>query len=299
MSGDSPPANVLFEWYERYIGSPEDESDVYVGFALFFGGIALGVLGVLLFLWSATVSEASFEYVLREIAAASGATGLPVLLLGVTVLLPVRRRSMYAALVGTVVCLGGIGLFVSAYPESWNVAAARDMSAEVVALYTVGLVAVVASTGSSLVGHRVERAAVATTARTDDEDDSETVSDEQVRQDIDAAMADANLSWGGVEKTETKRLNLNTGDIDSVESNVDTASATTTRASGNDVDDAVAGLRQLQGEGAKQETASGGGVDEQTAALKELREQKRREDDQSADGVLDRLRAWVGGLRGD
>jgi hypothetical protein len=298
MSGDSSPANVLFEWYERYIGSPEDETDVYVGFALFFGGIALGVLGVVLFLWSATVSEASFEYVLREIAAASGATGLPVLLLGVTVLLPVRRRSMYAALVGTVVCLGGIGLFVSAYPANWNVAAARDMSAEVVALYTVGLVAVVASTGSSLVGHRVERATVASTAA-DEEEDDEGVTTEQVRQDIDAAMAEANLSWGGVEKTETKRLSLNTDGIDEVESNVDTASATTTRASGNDVDDAVAGLRQLQGEGAKQETASSGGVDEQTAALKELKAQQRRENEQSSDGAVERVRAWLTGLRGD
>jgi hypothetical protein len=252
-----------------------------------------------LFLWSATVSETSFEYVLREIAAASGATGLPVLLLGVTVLLPVRRRSMYAALVGTLVCLGGIALFVSAYPVNWNVAAARDMSAEVVALYTVGLVAVVASTGSSLVGHRVERATVASTDGSDGEDDTERVTDEQVRQDIDAAMAEANLSWGGVEKTETKRLRLNTDEIDEVESNVDTASATTTRASGNDVNDAVAGLRQLQGEGAKQETASGGGVDDQTAALKELREQQRREKEQSSEGVLERVRAWFARLRGD
>ena len=30
---DGTPDNVLFEWYERYIGDPETETDVYLGFA--------------------------------------------------------------------------------------------------------------------------------------------------------------------------------------------------------------------------------------------------------------------------
>jgi hypothetical protein len=296
MSGETTPANVLFEWYERYIGAPEDESDVYVGFALFFGGIALGVLGVLLFLWSASVSNPTFEYTLREIAASSGAVGLPTLLLGVTVLLPVRRRSMYAALVGTVICVAGVGLFVSAYPVNWNVPGPRDASAQVVAVYAVGLVSVVAATGSSLVGHRVEQAAAVETRATDDDDAGETVTDEQVRRDIDDAMSNAELSWGGVEKKETKRLKLNTAAVDDVESNVDRASATTTRSSGRNVEDAVSGLRQLQG--GEKETTSGNGVDEQAAALKQLREQKKQEAEREPDGLLDRLRAWLDGVRG-
>ena len=41
---DGTPDNVLFEWYERYIGDPETETDVYLGFALFFGGIFAVVL---------------------------------------------------------------------------------------------------------------------------------------------------------------------------------------------------------------------------------------------------------------
>ena len=43
MPTDGTPDNVLFEWYGRYIGDPETETDVYLGFGLFFGGIALGV----------------------------------------------------------------------------------------------------------------------------------------------------------------------------------------------------------------------------------------------------------------
>ncbi|MFB6136292.1 MAG: permease [Halobacteriaceae archaeon] len=297
MSDDSPPTNVLFEWYERYIGSPEDESDVYVGFALFFGGISLGILGIVLFLWSATVSSPEFEYQLREIAASSGAVGLPTLLLGVTVLLPVRRRSMYAALAGTLVCVAGTALFVSAYPVNWNVPGPRDMSAQIVAVYAVGLVSVVAATGSSLVGHRVERAAVGGAAGAGgDDEEGETVTDEQVRRDIDEAMSNAELSWGGVEKRETKRLNLNTGSVDDVQTNVDRVSAKTTRASGSNVDDAVSGLRKLQG--GEKDTASGSGVDQQTAALKELREQQRREAEREPDGFIARIRAWVNDLRG-
>lgn len=297
MSGASTQTNVLFEWYERYIGDPEDESDVYVGFGLFFGGIALGVVGILLFLWSAAITDVGFEYVLREIAASSAAIGLPVLLLGVTVLLPVRRRSMYAALVGTLVCVGGIALFVSAYPVNWNVPAARDMSAEVVAVYAVGLVSVVAATGSSLVGHRVEQASAGVAVEGDAGDEQETVTDEQVRRDIDEAMDGAELSWGGVARKKTKRLKLNTGSVEGVSSNVDKVSAKTKRDTGAAVDDAVTGLRQLQG--GEKETTSGTGVDDQTAALRELREKQQAAQEAEPDTLLERFRAWVARIKGN
>jgi hypothetical protein len=102
-------------------------------------------------------------------------------------------------------------------------------------------------------------------------------------------MADADLSWGGVEKRETRRLELDTEVPDDVRSNVDSATATTTTAEGTDVDDAVSGLRRLQGR--ERETSSGTGVDDQTAALTELRNQQRAEAAASADGDPDRAPA--------
>ena len=37
-SGEAVPDNVLYDLYETYIGEPEEETDVYLGFGLFFGG---------------------------------------------------------------------------------------------------------------------------------------------------------------------------------------------------------------------------------------------------------------------
>jgi hypothetical protein len=300
---DDPPANVLFEWYERYVGQQGEGTEVYLGFGLFFSGIALGVLGVVLFLWSATVTSQSFHYTLREIAAAAGAFGLPALLLGVAVLLPVRRRTVAAALLGTGVCAAAVVWFAAAYPRSWNVDAARDVSAEVVSVYMVGLVAVIGATGAALVGHRVERAGEAAGGAAAGEaaagggdagtDAGDGVSDEDVRRDIDEAMADAELSWGGVRRTETKRLTIDTGDDgDDVErSGLDPSSATETREGGG-VDDAVSGLRQLQGR--EEQTDSGSGTDDQTAALRELRERQRESERRAEErDPVNRLQEWV------
>lgn len=296
MTADTPPDGRLFEWYRRYIGDPRAETDVYLGFALFFGGIALGAVGIAVFLLSAAVGgDPTRVFALREVAVVAAAGGFPALLLGIVVLLPGDRRMTYASLVGVAVCGAALALFVHAYPWHWNVDRAPDYSAQGVALYAGGLVAVVGATGAALVGHQVERAAGPAAASAGSETGGattesadESVSEADVRRDIDEAMAEADVSWGGVEKRETKRLNLNTEAVDDVDrTNVESVSAKTTRAKG--VDDAVAGLQGLRGEQA--ETDSGGGTDEQTAALTELRKQKEAERRAEAErSVTERVR---------
>ncbi|MFB6130238.1 MAG: permease [Salinigranum sp.] len=288
---ESGSENVLLTWYRQYVGPPDQTTEIYAGFALFFGGIGLAIVGIALFLWSGTVADTpAFQYVLREIAGATGAAGLPFLLLGVTVLLPVDRRAMYAALVGTFVCLVAVAFFVNAYPVNWNVGGPRDVSGEVVAVYAVGIAAVIAGTGAALVGQHLERVAGKEVEADDADDDGETVTDEQVRRDIDRAMEGAELSWGGVEKTKTKRLKLDTSAIDDVDRrNLDDATAKTTRASGTNVEEAVAGLRHLQG--GEKNTASGQGTDDQAAALRELRERQQQEAEREPDGIFDRVRS--------
>ncbi|WP_435067486.1 DUF7139 domain-containing protein [Haloplanus sp. C73] len=282
---DATPDNVLFEWYERYIGDPETETDVYLGFALFFGGIALGAVGIAVFLLSAAVSGSGAPaWGIREVAMVSASVGFPVLLLGMVVLLPGDERMTYVSVGGLAICLVAVALFVATYPMSWNVARGPDYSAQGVAIYAVGLVAVVASTGAALVGHQVERAAPGERAAQVQAETSETsepsttsVSDEQVRRDIDEAMEDADLSWGGVNRKNTKRLELNTDtDVEVDRDAFENAEATTVRSSGNDVDDALSNLRKLQGR--EQDTDSSSGVDDQTAALTELRQQQQAED---------------------
>jgi hypothetical protein len=306
MSPDGMPDNVLFEWYGRYIGDPETETDVYLGFALFFGGIALGAVGIVVFLLSAAAGgPGSTAFALREVAVVASAGGFPLLLLGIVVLLPGDRRMTYGAVGGLAVCLVAVAFFVAVYPMHWNVARSPDYSAQGVALYAVGVVAVVGATGAALVGHQVERAtpgeraaqvdaeagAGGSSASGDGTVAGDAVSDEQVRRDIDEAMADAELSWGGVSRKNTKRLELNTDtDVEVDREAFENAEATTVRSSGAGVDDALSNLRKLQGR--ERDTDASSGVDDQTAALTELRKQQQAEEmaTETEDGIVDRAK---------
>jgi hypothetical protein len=301
MDASQDGENLLLGWYRRYVGPPEAERTVYGGFGLFFGGIGLALIGIVVFLASATVpADDLFRYTLREIAGGAGAVGLPALLLGVTVLLPVDRKVVYAAGVGTAVCLVGVGLFAASYPYAWNVVGS-DRSGQVVAVYAAGIVAVIGATGAALVGHHIDRASTTTervveregteTATTTPATDATaTVTDDQVRRDIDEAMADSELSWGGVEKTKTKRLQLNTAEIDEIDgSNVADVDATTVRSAGRNVDDAVDAMKGLRG-GETKQARSTQTTDDQTAALQALRDKQAAEelstDDESVVGRL-------------
>ncbi|WP_372911445.1 permease [Salinigranum sp.] len=299
MDANQADENLLLGLYRRYVGPPEAERTVYGGFGLFFGGIALALIGIVVFLASATVSpDDLFRYTLREIAGIAGTVGLPALLLGVTVLLPVDRKALYAAAAGTAVCLVGVGLFSASYPYAWNVVGS-DRSGQVVAVYAFGIVVVIGATGAALVGHHIHRAS--TTERVVEREvvesgasrdtPRETVTDEQVRRDIDEAMADSELSWGGVDKVKTKRLKLNTEAFDDIDSsNVADVDATTVRSSGRNVDDAVNAMKGLRG-GDTKEARSTQTTDDQTAALQALREKQAAEDVATNDeGVVDRLR---------
>lgn len=286
----------LVRLYREYVGDPEEAVDVYTGFALFFGGIALGLAGVVLFLLSdAVTTDVAGLYAVRQVAAVAAAIGLPALLSGVVVLLPVDRRALYLAGAGGAICLGAIGLFVWAYPLHWNVSGSPDYSATGVGIYSLGLAGVVAATGAALVAHSVERAAPdVTSAKMDaaaaSDDDRETVTDEQVRADIERELGDAELSWGGIERSETRRLELNAGAEEEIDRRgFDVDSAKTARSSGDAIDDAVSGLRQLQG-GEKQ-TASGSGTDDQASALRELKKQRQQSEKQRESA------GWLGRLK--
>lgn len=291
MSEDTPDDSRVLSLYRRFIGEPGRTVDVYGGFALFFGGIAVGALGLLVFLWSGTLSQSTaLFWQLREIAIVLAALGLPAFVLSVVVLLPVSRRAEYVAGLGSLVCLAALGLFVWAYPKQWNVLSGADYSAQGIAVYAGGMAVLAGATGSALVAHHIERSSPSaeTTSETAATTESETVTQEQVERDIEEAVANTELTWGGVErKTERRRLELNTPDVKStVSTDQPAGTANTTRSEG--VEDAVAGLRQLQGGGPK-EAASESVVDEQTAALRELRERQRAEEDEAA-GLSDRLK---------
>lgn len=294
--GDSLPDNRLFELYREFIGEPDAQRDVYLGFGVFFGGIALLGIALGLFVVAGTNparSSAYFSWAGPAYALAMAA--VPATLVGVVVLLPVEDRALYGALGGAAVTTLAVAWFWTAYPQDWNGYGA-DLTVPVVAVYAVGLTGVVAATGAALVAHRIERAkppSIEEVEANREEDDREEWSDERIEQDIEEAMAETEISWGGVEKSENRTLDL---DLDHEVSGVD-VEADTTRSTG--VDNQVAGLRQLKTGEADRTTAADSTVDDQTAALTELKRQKRDGETPDAPGeddgsIVDRIRGMLG-----
>lgn len=289
---EATDSNQLLEYYRQYIGDPDRTIDVYAGFSLFFVGLGLGAVGVVVFLYSATLpANTASSYAVREVAVVAAAGGLPALLLGIVVLLPVDKRMLYVAAAGSLITAVAVGIFVWSYPHNWNVTTPPDYSAQAIAVYSVGIALVVSSTGAALVAHRVERATGGTsTVDSQETEDDETVTDEQVQSDIDSALEDAELSWGGVTRKETRSLNLDTSAIDGIDAESLPDTGTETRTADNNVTNAVSQLKGLQG--GEVETASGDGTDDQAAALRELRQQQReqKQAEVANRGILDRLR---------
>lgn len=279
MAAEQAPDGYLFDLYRRYIGEPEDRADVYVGFGLFLGGIGLAIVALVLFLWGNTHEARSAGYFAWVGPAyALAMVSLPVVMLGIVTLLPSERRMLYTSIGGAAITLAAVAGFLFVYPRHWN-GYNNDYTVQVVAVYAVGLAGITASTGAALIAHYLDMAQQADVVATDDEDDDPDVTDAEVQQDIDDAMDGVELSWGGVEKTEHKRLSFSEDDFDDVD--VDTnVGTTTTRSSG--VDAQVAGLKGLKG-GETKQTTSSSTVDDQTAKLKELREQQRAEELATAD----------------
>lgn len=275
--------------YRKYVGEPDTRRDIYVGFGLFFAGIAIGVIGFILFLYSGTQpTESSAFWQFREVALVCAMLALPTVAVSVAVLLPVGSRTMGASLAGAAICVVAVGGFTLVYPFEWT-AAGNDLT--IIGIYAVGLALLAGATGSALVAQYIDRVnGVTPEEETGAVTETEEVSDEQVAADIEEAMSSSTLTWGGIEQEPaTKRLKLNLPETDFGQP--DTGSPTEKRSAGADVDSAVAELRQLQGN--DQKTARAESPDEQVTALTEFRRQRETADIETGveeeKGVLKRV----------
>ncbi len=296
-TSDAADEDRLVELYRTYIGEPDRRTDVYLGFALFFGGLGLGLVGLFLFVVERAVLS-GIVFWIREIAFAMGALGLPLVLVAVVVLLPVDRRALYVASGGLAIVVVAIGFFLAVYPSNWN-HGTPDYSLHGVTVYAVGLISVLAATGAALVGYHIERvegpAATEGTGGVDgggagsaDSVDPE-VTESEVRRDIDEAMSGTEITWGGVEKDDTNSLRI-TPDENLEGQSLDQESAKVHRSSG--IDDQLSALQGMQG--GEERTDSASGVDEQAAALRELREQQKQEAETKETGVIEQVRSYLG-----
>lgn len=276
MSDDDLPDNVLFRWYAAHIGEPETETDVYLGFGLFFAGVVAAALGLALVLLAVAVHEFGTDsfYAVTRPAGALMLLSLPLAMTGVVVLLPVQARVTAAAGAGVVVAVVATAGFWVAYP---GVLFGDQQNVAVVLGYAAGITLVVAATGASLIAHQLQRAEAPAPSeiRAAEDEPEETVSAEQVRADIEDAMQGVELSWGGIVKEEHRRLELSSDYADEYAGDIDVEATTTTSDGG--VDEQVNQLKALKG-GQQQTASTPSTVDDQTAALRELRQQKERDE---------------------
>lgn len=289
--------------YYEYIGEPAKERDIYAGFGLFFAGVTLAVVGFCLFLYSNSLESGSTLYwQIREAALVVGFVGLPSVLLSVVVLLPVGFKTRVISAAGTLFCLVATIILIDVFPYGWTTSAGANGSVWTISVYATGLVTLVASTGAALVAHYVQRATVPTEQTgtvASSESSSESVSKADVDDDIKQAMEGTELSWGGVDQqNNTKRLNLDMPetDPDLNKTNIENTEATTTRADSNNVDDAVDGLKQLQGGESKTERSTG--TEEQVDALTQFRNEQSEDEDietgvKEQQGVIGQLRSLL------
>lgn len=284
------PDNRLFDWYRTFIGEPDAKTDVYLGFGLFFGGIlfALGALVIYLYALTAGAPDTPAFWRPAEWAYGMGMLAIPVTTTGVVVLLPIDRRAVYATAAGDVLILISVALFRDAYWSDWQRYGVEE-TVLVLALYALGLTLVVGSTAAALVAEQIERARTPHPSEIEpmeEPSDEERYTDEEIQQDIDEALADVEITWGGVEKHEGRQLSFT--EDEEIESASLDVGATTTRSSS--VDQQVAGLKGLKGEQDNTATSSET-VDDQTQKLNELKAKKREQEAETPEpeGFLSRL----------
>ncbi|MFB6162397.1 MAG: permease [Halococcoides sp.] len=278
---DDLPENVLIEYYRRFFGEPDEYVDVYAGFGLFFVGIAFGAIALVAFLVSTTAEpNGALYYSARKAGFSVGMVGVPLVMVGVIVLLPVERKAIAGGALGTAITLVATGLFYWAYPYHFNIPTNTrpDYSGPIVLIYALGLAVLFAATAAALIAYLIasqKPTPAEIQAPEDEEDDEESYSDEEIREDIETAMEGVDLTWGGVEKHEGTALQLNVdmGDADLSGMQVEAERTTSDRG----VDDQVSGLTSMKAGDAKTATSEST-VDDQTAALNDLRERKRAEE---------------------
>ncbi|WP_248515633.1 DUF7139 domain-containing protein [Salinarchaeum laminariae] len=279
MTSDESPNNVLFEWYERYIGEPETQTDVYLGFGLFFTAIGLALLALVLFVLGTAIYGIRDDgyFAVARIAYASGMLSVPVAMISFVVLLPVEKRATYAAGMGLAIILGAVIGFAAIYPDWFDHNPTETLY--VVGAYAVGLTVVTASTGAALIGHHLHEAqapAPSEIKAQEDEEEEVTYTTEEIEADIENAMEDVEMTWGGVEKSDNRRLKLNTDFADDELEAGGLGLEGNKRVESGGVDSQVQGLKNLKGGDTKTATSEST-VDNQTAALNELKKQKQED----------------------
>jgi uncharacterized protein YegP (UPF0339 family) len=139
--------SALVSLYRERIAEPSTDDEVY-GYWLFVAGLVASVVGVALFLYSSTlvtqrpsVSDPATFWTVRQAAIVLAAGGVPLMLGGIALRLPLRNLATYLTYGGMALCLLALVWFLTVYPADWTFATGNT---GVIALYVLGLVVIAA-----------------------------------------------------------------------------------------------------------------------------------------------------------
>lgn len=191
------PMGSFIEGYRKVIGGTKSTPQLYLGFALFFSGAALGISALTILAASdAVIQDAASR---RELAGILAGIGFPLTFFGLQLTLPARLLIQIVAGVGAAIMLFATWLFASLYPEQWNQVTV-DRSSEVVSWLVVGVAILVTTVALSLVLNYVSRfVALPGQEQVDiyaDRDREPTM--EEILADIEREVSRQGLTWGGM-----------------------------------------------------------------------------------------------------
>lgn len=129
----------LTEVYEGHVGPVASARRLYLGAGLFFAGVALVLIAIVLAATEVLSVVGIDRFQTRRIAGVLGGLGIPAVFVGVFSVMPANQRVRAAAVIGASVSVLGVALFWSFYPYEWVGAGGDHRTLEVVTVYFLGL----------------------------------------------------------------------------------------------------------------------------------------------------------------
>jgi uncharacterized protein YegP (UPF0339 family) len=207
MASKQPDDNALVSLYSDRIAEPSTNDEVY-GYWLFTLGLLASVVGVVLFLYTATLnrppaSQGGSYWLFRQVGIVLAAGGVPLMLAGVAIRLPLRKLATRLTILGVVVCLAALAWFLMVYPASgWSTDTGNP---SVIGLYTLGLgIIALSSVFVPMLSRAETETASERIAREQSAAEQEAERAEHERE-IEAAREELEETRNELEETRTKR----------------------------------------------------------------------------------------------
>lgn len=256
----------LEAWHSRLLGPEARRGHLYPGFYMLLGGVALGLSGLGLFLYSSSLPTPEL-YPWREVAVSLAALSAPLVFLGISFALPGRLAVRAVSLLGGAVSAAMIGAFVVHYPHNFNVPGTVNVDHAPLdaSIYLAGIALLIASILVQLISYYVRRQQGESGDGEDWAGTDYDVPDWLIEKDIDDAMRLYPARWGDGAGSAVKSISIN-------------------------VDDALEPGSQVFGDGvAKEASVSVPDMDKSTRRLHGMNADEVDLNSQEADSNVDRL----------